>query len=81
MSYVDPTDRRIRLKKGIAKRIFRLNHEHDEGNEDVLNEVLEQIEVCEELACPLSIETIMRWLKMDVYQIQRAAHKIKFSAS
>lgn len=77
--YVDQT---MKIKKDFAIAYFKLTHMNESVNEnELLSTVLEQIEVCEGLYCPLSVETIMDWIcNKTVREIEREAHTIKFAA-
>ena len=77
-------ERKIRKKQKIAKNCFDLIYESDaerEEKKEVLNTVLEQIEVCEGLQCPVEIETIVDWIRnKTVHEIEREARRLKFAA-
>lgn len=77
--YIDQT---MKIKKDFAIAYFKLTHMGESVNEnELLNTVLEQIEVCEGLLCPLDVHTIMDWIcNKTVREIEREAHTIKFAA-
>lgn len=77
--YIDQT---AKTKKDFAISYFKLTHIGERVNEnELLNTVLEQIEVCEGMCCPLDVHTIMDWISnKTVHEIEREAHTIKFAA-
>ena len=75
-------DQMTKAKKDFAIAYFKITHIRESIYEnELLNTILEQIEVCEGLLCPLSVETIMDWIcNKTVREIEREAHTIKFAA-
>ena len=75
-------DQATKAKKDFAIAYFKITHIGESVNEnELLSTVLEQIEVCEGLYCPLSPEKIIDWISnKSVHEIEREAHDIKFAA-
>lgn len=84
MSHYSSIESRQNRKRRIAENAFKLIYESDAERElkkEVLNTVLEQISVCEELHCPVEIETIINWIRnKTVAEIERESRKLKFAS-
>jgi SH3-like domain-containing protein len=82
--YYDAVAKRAKRKQKIAENSFKLIYESDEEREnkkEILDVVLEQISVCEDMFCPIEIETIIDWIRnKTVRQIEREAHELKFAS-
>lgn len=77
-----PIDKAIKLKKDFAYAYYQLTHINESIKEnELLSTILEQIEVCEGLFVPVSVETIMDWItNKTVREIEREARELKFAA-
>ena len=83
MSTTDPVSRKIKLKQRIAKDLFELTFSRKAKAEDeieLLNEINTQIEVCEEMARPISIDKIVEWINSkNIGKVRTEARSIKFA--
>lgn len=85
--YYEAIDMSIKNKKDFAILHYMINNgvftkgkAVTEENEK-LNCVLNQIEVCEGMLIPLSTQTIIDWLEnKTIHEIERAARKLKFAS-
>lgn len=81
MSNTDSFIERVKKKQRIATKIFQkmYTEEEQKQKEKILNEVLEQIEVCEGLCRPVTENEIREWLNSDnVIQMSRKVRNHKF---
>jgi hypothetical protein len=81
---LDVVDRKIHAKKKIADGMFDLiyktRHER-EKNAEFIQEVYDQIEVCEGMMCPISVEKIIEWVtSKNIGKVRTEARTIKFAS-
>ena len=81
--YPDPLGERIKAKQRDAKKIFNsvfTSRKDRSNNTALLNEIYEQIRVCEEMCCPIPMDKIEEWInKGDVRKVTVEAWRIKFA--
>ena len=78
----DVITREIRKKQKFAREYFRAKYpKPEEKDKEMLYEVKEQIQICEELCRPVSESIIKDWIDSgDLAYINNSARSIKFAA-
>lgn len=88
MRYFSATEVRESANMTIAKCFYELKYLQkfkrlmtSEKKAEFMNEVLEQISVCEQLGCEISIEQIKAWIDTeDIGKVRAETYKIKFAS-
>ena len=84
MSYISRTEEIANKKKQFAKDYFKKKYPTEterEEKEEILQEILYQIEVCEDFCRPVNEEKIKEWFECkNVEQVLRKARTHKYAA-
>lgn len=82
-NYIDIFDEAIKSKQKATKKIYNsvFKRKSDrEKNAELLNEICEQIDVCEAMCCPIPMEKIEEWIKSgSIKKVRLEAYRIKFA--
>ena len=58
-----------------------MNKEDIEESKEFFREIVEQVEACEGLMCPIAFETILEWIDSnDIGKVRTEARRIKFAS-
>lgn len=83
MARIDVVSKKIIDKQKRTENFFKMLYptkEEQDKREDILEEILYQIEVCEEMLIHISYATIIKWLQFDsVREVERKARSLKFA--
>ena len=81
MYITDVITKAIKKKQKFAREYFRTKYpKPNEEAKEILNEIKEQIQICEELCCPVSESIIKDWIDNgNLAYINNSARRIKFA--
>lgn len=71
-----------KIAEGLLELEFLMEINHfDEDDCEFRDTVLDQVRVCEELVCPVSVDKIREWIESkDIGKVRTEARSIKFAS-